>query len=111
MALLDVVRQTLTDIANPLLETRDPQPDRPRGLTRREYEILQLVKAGRTTKEIARALYLSPTTVTFHRGNIRRKLGLHGSGLRLSPRIAVESGPPFPAKVKADVDVGDAPIG
>ena len=79
VALLDVVRQTLTDIADPLLETREPQPDRPRGLTRREYEILQLVKAGRTTKEIARALYLSPTTVTFHRGNIRRKLGLHGS--------------------------------
>jgi DNA-binding CsgD family transcriptional regulator len=111
VALLDVVRQTLTDIADPLLETRDPQPDRPRGLTRREYEILQLVKTGRTTKEIARALYLSPATVTFHRGNIRRKLGLHGSGMRLSPRIAVEAGPPFPAKVSPEVEVGEAPAG
>jgi PAS domain S-box-containing protein len=110
VALLDVVRQTLTDIANPLLETRDPQPDRPRGLTRREYEILQLVKAGRTSKEIARALYLSPTTVTFHRGNIRRKLGLHGSGLRLSPRIAVEAVPPSPA-VRTTGDAGDARAG
>lgn len=87
VALLDVVRQTLNDIANPLLETRDSPLDRSRGLSRREYEILQLVKAGRTTKEIARALYLSPTTVTFHRGNIRRKLGLHRSGVRLTPRI------------------------
>ena len=110
VALLDVVRQTLTDIANPLLETRDPQPDRPRGLTRREYEILQLVKAGRTTKEIARALYLSPATVTFHRGNIRRKLGLHGSGLRLSPRIAVEAGPGVAAAVRTDVDADDAAV-
>ena len=110
VALLDVVRQTLIDIADPLLESRDQQPDRPRGLTRREYEILQLVKAGRTTKEIARALYLSPTTVTFHRGNIRRKLGLHGSGLRLSPRIAVETGPPSPAPLRAHLGVGGAPI-
>jgi PAS domain S-box-containing protein len=111
VALLDVVRQTLTDIADPLLETRDPQLDRPRGLTRREYEILQLVKTGRTTKEIARALYLSPATVTFHRGNIRRKLGLHGSGMRLSPRIAVEAGPPFPTRVSPEVEVGEAPAG
>ena len=91
VALLDVLRQTLNDIANPMLETRDAPLDRMRGLSRREYEILQLVRAGRTTKEIADALYLSPTTVTFHRGNIRRKLGLHGSGVRLTPRIAVDA--------------------
>lgn len=91
VALLDVVRQTLNAIADPLLETRDSPLDRSQGLSRREYEILQLVRAGRTTREIARALYLSPTTVTFHRGNIRRKLGLHGSGVRLTPRIAVDA--------------------
>jgi DNA-binding CsgD family transcriptional regulator len=96
VALLDVVRQTLADIADPLLDTRDSPVDRHQGLTRREYEILQLVRAGKTTKEIARALYLSPTTVTFHRGNIRRKLGLHGSGVRLSSRIAVEVEAPSP---------------
>jgi hypothetical protein len=30
----------------------------------------------KTSAEIAEALYLSPQTVTFHRKNIRRKLGL-----------------------------------
>lgn len=91
VALLDVVRQTLNDIANPLLESRDSPLDRPRGLSRREYEILQLVRAGRTTREIAHALYLSPTTVTFHRCNIRQKLGLHRSGTQLASRINIKA--------------------
>lgn len=34
------------------------------------------VLAGRTSKEIARALYLSDLTVRKHRENILRKLGL-----------------------------------
>jgi PAS domain S-box-containing protein len=89
--LLDVVRQTLYDIANPLLESGDTPADRPRGLSRREYEILQLIRAGRTTREIARALYIAPTTVTFHRANIRRKLGLHRRGVQLAPRVDVRA--------------------
>jgi len=91
VALLDAMRQTLNDIANPMLETRDSTPVPAKGLSRREYQILQLVRAGRTTREIAGALYISPATVTFHRGNIRRKLGIHGSGVRLTPRIAVDA--------------------
>jgi PAS domain S-box-containing protein len=91
VALLDVVRQTLQDIANPLLESRDAPLERSQGLSRREYEILQLVRAGRTTEEIARSLYISAATVTFHRCNIRRKLGLHNSGMRLTPRVDARS--------------------
>ncbi len=53
-------------------------------LTRREAEIAQLVKAGRTTAEIAAALFVSPQTVTFHRKNIRRKLGLSQRGAHLT---------------------------
>jgi DNA-binding CsgD family transcriptional regulator len=97
VALFDVLRQTLNDIAHPMLETRDSPLDGMQGLSRREYEILQLVKAGRTTREIANALYLSPATVTFHRGNIRRKFGLHRSGVRLSPRVAVHAVVPLAA--------------
>ena len=91
VALLDVVRQTLNEIADPLLEAPGAGLDRTQGLSRREYQVLQLVRAGKTSEEIAQALYLSPTTVTFHRGNIRRKLGLQGSGVRLASRIAVDS--------------------
>ncbi|MGO4676444.1 response regulator transcription factor [Bosea sp. 2YAB26] len=44
-------------------------------LTPREREILDLVAQGRSTKEIARALDLSPRTVETHRANIGVKLG------------------------------------
>jgi len=45
-------------------------------LTPREIEVLQLLKSGRTTKEIAAALELSARTVDIHRANIKRKLHL-----------------------------------
>jgi DNA-binding NarL/FixJ family response regulator len=45
-------------------------------LTPREIEVLQLLKSGRTTKEIASVLDLSIRTVDIHRANIKRKLRL-----------------------------------
>ena len=45
-------------------------------LTPREIEVLQLLKSGRTTKEIAGVLELSIRTVDIHRANIKRKLRL-----------------------------------
>jgi DNA-binding NarL/FixJ family response regulator len=43
----------------------------------REAQVLKLVAVGRTSKEIARHLDISPNTVDVHRRNIMRKLGLH----------------------------------
>jgi DNA-binding CsgD family transcriptional regulator len=45
-------------------------------LTVREMEIAQLVRIGKTTKEIAQSLNKSVDTIHFHRNNMRRKLGL-----------------------------------
>jgi predicted ATPase/DNA-binding CsgD family transcriptional regulator len=44
------------------------------GLTRRELEILRLVAVGRTNREIARDLFLSPRTVEMHVRNVLSKL-------------------------------------
>ena len=46
----------------------------PAGLTSREREVLDLVAAGRTNGDIARALYLSPKTVEHHVTSILTKL-------------------------------------
>ncbi len=46
-------------------------------LSLREREILQLVAEGKTNKEVANMLHLSPYTVETHRGNILGKLNLH----------------------------------
>lgn len=48
----------------------------PAGLTQREVEVLQLVAAGRSNREIATALFLSERTVHRHVSNIFAKLGV-----------------------------------
>jgi DNA-binding NarL/FixJ family response regulator len=45
------------------------------GLTERELEVLRLVAAGRSNKEIAHALVISERTAAFHVGNILAKTG------------------------------------
>ncbi len=47
------------------------------GLTPREVEILQLICAGKSNKEIATKLDLSANTVAVHRANIMDALGIH----------------------------------
>lgn len=46
-------------------------------LTTRQTEILRHVASGRTTKEIARELGISPKTVEFHRSRLMEKIGVH----------------------------------
>jgi FixJ family two-component response regulator len=43
-------------------------------LSRREHEVLRLLSEGRSNKEIARKLFISPRTVEIHRGNMMAKL-------------------------------------
>jgi len=49
-------------------------------LTKREKEIISLIAEGKSTKEIADALYLSELTIKTHRKNISKKLGTKGVG-------------------------------
>ncbi|MET0578101.1 MAG: response regulator transcription factor, partial [Ilumatobacteraceae bacterium] len=46
------------------------------GLTPREAEVLSLVAAGRTNREIGELLYISEKTASVHVSNILRKLGV-----------------------------------
>jgi DNA-binding NarL/FixJ family response regulator len=46
-------------------------------LTPREREIVQLLAEGKSNKEVAGALGISPKTIETHRANIMRKLNLH----------------------------------
>jgi two-component system response regulator NreC len=51
-------------------------------LSLRELQVLELLRKGRTTKEIAAQLDLSARTVDIHRANLKKKLGLR-SGAEL----------------------------
>jgi len=46
-------------------------------LSEREQEVLRLVAEGRSSREIAEALYVTTKTVVFHRQSIMKKLKLH----------------------------------
>ena len=48
-------------------------------LTEREREILHLVAEGKSNKEAAALLGLSPYTVETHRNNLMQKLGVHNT--------------------------------
>ncbi|MFF8991736.1 AAA family ATPase [Streptomyces sp. NPDC014983] len=50
------------------------------GLTAREREVLRLMAAGRTNRQIAEELFISPKTVSVHVSNILAKLGVSGRG-------------------------------
>ncbi|WP_216588761.1 helix-turn-helix transcriptional regulator [Streptomyces brasiliscabiei] len=50
------------------------------GLTDREHDVLRLVAAGRTNRQIAEALFISPKTASVHVSNILAKLGVSGRG-------------------------------
>jgi DNA-binding NarL/FixJ family response regulator len=50
------------------------------GLTSRERDVLRLVSAGRTNRQIAEELFISPKTASVHVSHILAKLGVAGRG-------------------------------
>jgi DNA-binding CsgD family transcriptional regulator len=58
----------------------DPAGDGEFGLTERELEVLRLVAEGRSNREIAGELFISPKTASVHVSNILGKLGVASRG-------------------------------
>ncbi|PTX98919.1 response regulator transcription factor [Opitutus sp. ER46] len=86
--LLFAIRQVLVGQAyvSPRVSAKildDMSGRKPRGsnspierLSDREFEVFQLIGQGKSTREIAKQLGLSPKTVDVHRANTKEKLGL-----------------------------------
>ncbi len=59
-----------------IVNSATPETTRQPALTPRQREVLQLVAEGKTIKEIAQLLNISPKTVEFHKGHIMNQLHL-----------------------------------
>jgi len=78
--LVDAIRRVFAgeEVLDPQIARRtNLKGERETGLTIRELEVLQLIVAGLSNKEIAGQLNLSANTVAVHRANIMDALGIH----------------------------------
>jgi len=77
---IEIVQANLEKILSPLSKRL---AEWRHGLTPSEIKIMDLIRNGRRTKEIAELLHISENAVSFHRKRIRRKLGINGKKVNL----------------------------
>lgn len=87
--LTEVINTNLRDIVSPFLRSLTTLHTM---LTPQEIEVANMVRSGRSSKEIAEVLGISVSGVDFHRKKLRQKLGLTNSSKNLrSYLLSLES--------------------
>ncbi len=77
---VNIIKSNMNDLISPFATTLSSKYF---SLTPSEIQIADLIKEGKTSKEIASILNVSDKAVSFHRGNLRRKLGLLNKKINL----------------------------
>lgn len=82
------------DVLQTLMDRSGKREDSLDQLTPRQREVLQLVAEGRSAKEIASLLHISPRTVEFHKYRIMEDLGLRTNAelIQFAIRHGIASG-------------------
>jgi PAS domain S-box-containing protein len=78
--IVDIIESNLNEILSPFIKS---MASRYTNFTPKEIQIADLMKKGKTTKEISQILNLSPRTIDIHRYNIRRKLNINKKKVNL----------------------------
>lgn len=74
-----VSRELSAALPQSSLQPSTPEDSSTRSLTERQRQILRLVAAGYTAKEIGRMLHITSKTVEFHKGRMMRQLQLQST--------------------------------
>ena len=82
--ILNIIEGNLNDIVSPLMQKLSTSFY---NLTPKEIQIANLIKIGKTTKEIAELENLAPKTIEFHRASLRKKLGLKNKKINLRTHL------------------------
>ncbi|MBW1895008.1 MAG: PAS domain-containing protein [Deltaproteobacteria bacterium] len=78
--LLEIMESNLSDVVSPFVRKLSPKHLK---LTPTEIQMANLIKQGKTSKEIASLLNLATSTIDFHRDNIRKKVGIKNKKVNL----------------------------
>ena len=81
---MNILESNLNDIVSPFLNRLSSKYLK---LTPTEIRVANLVKEGKTTKDIAEIMNLAKKTIDSYRENIRRKLGLKNKKTNLRTHL------------------------
>ncbi len=81
---INMLENNLKEITSPLMRALGNKYTK---LTPTEIQVANLIKYGKTSKEIADVMYMSKKTIDLHRYNIRKKLGLNDKKTNLRTHL------------------------
>ncbi len=84
-AYLDIIESNLNEIVSPFVRSISAKFFK---LTPTEMQVINLIRRGKTTKEIAETMNLATSTIDFHRNNIRKKIGINNKQINLSTYLS-----------------------
>jgi len=84
-AYIDVIESNLNEITAPFVHSISTKFFK---LTPTEMQVINLIKRGKTTKEIADTMNSATSTIDFHRNNIRKKIGIKNRRINLSTYLS-----------------------
>ncbi len=84
-AYLDIIESNMHEITAPFVRSIS---DKFFKLTPTEMQVINLIRRGKTTKQIADTMNLATSTIDFHRNNIRNKIGIKNKRINLSTYLS-----------------------
>ena len=82
---IEIIETNLNEIVSPFMQALSSKLIR---LSPAETRIMNLIKQGKTTKEIAQLMNVAKSTIDFHRNNIRIKFGIKNKKINLSTYLS-----------------------